>query len=204
MAVGGSTSPLSLTEAAALAGLVPSTALRQLRALEAAGLLERSDDDQLYRPGPRLVELARTVFIGRSLAMTAQPFLDQLADSTGESAYLAVGEGPRRAAYVATAPGQHALRHSGWLGRTFTTTSTSVGAALSGRVEADGAVTREGSLEAGITAVSSPIRANGGIVAAITLIGPTFRLGDHGLDAARRAVAEAAEQLSRELDPVSR
>jgi IclR family acetate operon transcriptional repressor len=202
--VGGSPSPLSLTEAATLAGLVPSTALRQLRALEAAGLLERSEDDQLYRPGPQLIDLARIVFIGRSLAMAAQPFLDQLAVATGESAYLAVGEGPRRAAYVATAPGQHALRHSGWLGRTFTTTTTSVGAALSGRVDADGAVAREGSLEAGITAVSSPVLANDGIVAAITLIGPTFRLADLAIDEARRAVVEAAEQLSRELGHIRR
>ncbi|MCU1392258.1 MAG: Transcriptional regulator, IclR family [Ilumatobacteraceae bacterium] len=195
-AVGGSATPLSLTEAAALVGLVPSTALRQLRALEAAGLLERNDDDQLYRPGPQLVDLARTVFVGRSLATAAQPFLDQLATATGESAYLAVGEGNRRAAYVATAPGQHALRHSGWLGRSFATATTAVGAALNGRVDDDGAVVREGTLEAGITAVSAPVLANDGIVAALTLVGPTFRLDGASLGSARRAVADAARQLS--------
>src|SRR6476620_8870876 len=88
MAVGGSPVPLSLTEAAARVGLVPSTALRQLRALEAAGLLARDENDQLYRPGPRLLQLARTVFVGQSLPTAAQPFLDQLAAATGESAYL--------------------------------------------------------------------------------------------------------------------
>ena len=194
---------MSLTEAASLVGLVPSTALRQLRALEAAGLLERGDDDQLYRAGPRLVELARTVFVRRSLASAAQPFLDQLAAVTGESVYLAVGEGPRRAAYVATAPGQHALRHTGWLGRTFPTASTAVGAALGGRVDGDGAVVRENALEAGITAVSSPVRVNAEIVAAVTLVGPTFRLAGNALPDIRRAVADGAAQLSDSLGSAS-
>ncbi|MCU1387620.1 MAG: Transcriptional regulator, IclR family [Ilumatobacteraceae bacterium] len=203
LAVGGSPTPLSLTEAAAVVGLVPSTALRQLRSLEAAGLLERDDDDQLYRAGPQLVELARTVFVGRSLASAAQPFLDQLAAVTGESVYLAVGEGARRAAYVATAPGQHALRHSGWLGRTFPTVSTAVGAALAGRVDGDGVIARENTLEAGITAVSSPVRINAEIVAAITLVGPTFRLDGETLTSVRSAVADGAAQLSDSLGTTS-
>lgn len=203
-AVGGSPTPLTLTEAAAVVGLVPSTALRQLRALEAAGLVVRNDDDQLYRPGPQLVDLARTVFIGRSIAGTAQPFLDQLASTTGESAYLAVAEGARHAAYVATAPGQHALRHSGWLGRRFATVSTAVGAALGGRIDPDGSVAREGTLEPGITAISAPVRVNGGIVAAVTLVGPTFRLTGEELDAARQAVAAGAMQMSLSFGPSPR
>ncbi|MCU1400536.1 MAG: Transcriptional regulator, IclR family [Acidimicrobiales bacterium] len=203
LTVGGSRAPLSLTEAATLVGLVPSTALRQLRSLEAAGLLERDDDDQLYRPGPQLVELARTVFVGRSLASAAQPFLEQLAVTTGESVYLAVGEGSRRAAYVATSPGQHALRHSGWLGRTFPTATTAVGAALAGRVDGDGAVARENTLETGITAVSSPVRINAEIVAAVTLVGPTFRLEGDTLASARRAVVDCAAQLSDSLGTTS-
>ncbi|MEO6124506.1 MAG: helix-turn-helix domain-containing protein [Ilumatobacteraceae bacterium] len=112
-AVGSSASGMTLTEAAAAVGLVPSTALRQLRSLEAAGLLVRDEDDQLYRPGPQLIELARTVFVGHSLTGVAQPFLDELAHLTGESAYLAVLQSPRTAMYVAAAAGRHALRHSG-------------------------------------------------------------------------------------------
>lgn len=201
-AVGGSPIPLSLTEAAAQVGLVPSTALRQLRALEAAGLLERNDDDQLYRPGPRLVDLARTVFVGQSLPAAAQPVLDHLATTTGESAYLAVADAPRRAVYVATSAGLHALRHSGWLGRSFATASTAVGAALNGRVDADGCIAREGTLEAGITAVSAPVRAGGGsssIVAALSVVGPTFRLKGETLAEIRRAVDASARQFSTTL-----
>ena len=195
-AVGGSATGVSLTEAAALVGLVPSTALRQLRSLEAAGLLVRSDVDQLYRPGPQLVALAKTVFIGRTLAGAAQPFLDELAATTRESAYLAVGDAGRQARYVATAPGHHALRHSGWLGRSFSTASTAVGSALRGRIDADGVVAREGTLEPGITAISAPIRSGDGIIAAVNLVGPTFRLAGSELTNARAAVAACARQIS--------
>jgi IclR family transcriptional regulator, acetate operon repressor len=198
-AVGGSPTPVSLTEAAALVGLVPSTALRQLRSLEAADLLVRSNVDQLYRPGPRLIALAKTVFVGRSFASIAQPFIDQLAVTAGESAYLAVSESSRRACYVAASPGHHALRHTGWLGRSFATASTAVGAALRGRIDADGTVSREGALEPGITAISAPIRSGDGIVGAVSVIGPTFRLVDRELCAARRAVADCARQLSNAL-----
>src|SRR4051794_5082564 len=100
--VGAATSGMTLTEAAGAVGLVPSTALRQLRSLEAAGLLVRDEDDQLYRPGPQLIDLARTVFVGHSLTGVAQPFLDELAHLTGESAYLAVSQSSRSAVYVAT------------------------------------------------------------------------------------------------------
>lgn len=198
-AVGGSANGMSLTEAAAGVGLVPSTALRQLRSLEAAGLLTRDDDDQIYRPGPQLIKLSRTVFVGRSLASTAQPFLDELSHLTGESAYLAVAETPRTAVYVATSAGQHALRHSGWLGRGFVSASTAVGAALRGKVDPDGVACREGRLEPGITAVSAPVRSLVGVVAAINVVGPSFRLTGGTLSEARRAVGDSAVGLSTAL-----
>lgn len=197
--VGGSPHGLSLTEAAALVDLVPSTALRQLRSLEASGLLIRNETDQLYRPGPELVKLARTVFAGQSMASTAQPFLDALARTTGESTYLAVVDTPRRVVYVANAPGMHALRHSGWLGRSFASSGTAVGAALHGRTDRDGTITRDGRLEAGITAVSAPVHSPSGIIAAINVVGPSFRLTGEQLDAVRADVRAAATQLSETL-----
>jgi urocanate hydratase len=179
--------------------LVPSTALRQLRSLEASDLLNRSAIDQLYRPGPALIKLSRTVFAGHSLASVAQPFLDALARATGESAYLAVAQNRGKAVYVATSPGHHALRHSGWLGRPFSSAGTAAGAALGGRTDADGAVARVGKLEAGITAVGASVLAPSGVIAAINVVGPTFRLVDDQLDSVRAAVVAAAAQLSETL-----
>lgn len=197
--VGGAAHGVSLTEAAALVGLAPSTALRQLRSLEASGLLSRSDVDQLYRPGPALIKLSRTVFVGHSLASAAQPFLEALARETGESAYLAISQGHGQAVYVATAQGHHALRHSGWLGRGFASAGTAAGAALRGRTDADGAVSRVGKLEVGITAVGAPVRTANGVIAAINIVGPTFRLLGDQLNATRATVVASAAQLSETL-----
>ena len=190
---------MSLTEAAGAVGLVPSTALRQLRALEAAGLLSRDEPDQLYRPGPQLVELSRRVYVGQSLAAAAQPFLDELAATSGESAYLAVADAPGHATYVATTPGTHALRHSGWLGRSFATRGTAVGAALRDDVERDGAIARRDALEDGITAISAPVVARGTVVAAISVVGPTFRLRSAARSGVRDAVIATARQLAQHL-----
>jgi urocanate hydratase len=201
--VGSAPHGMSLTAAAAKVGLVPSTAVRQLRSLEAAGFLTRDDADQTYHPGPQLIALSHTLFVGRSLPGVAQPFLDELAQLTGESAYLAVPESSRSAVYVATSPGQHALRHSGWLGRGFTTASTAVGAALRGRADQDGVVSRVGRLEKGITAVAAPVRAHGGIVAAINVVGPSFRMKGVRLIRVRRAVANAAVSLAATFAPVT-
>ncbi|MEO6124507.1 MAG: IclR family transcriptional regulator C-terminal domain-containing protein [Ilumatobacteraceae bacterium] len=67
------------------------------------------------------------------------------------------------------------------------------------RVDPDGVVSRDGTLEAGITAVSAPIITSAGVVAAINVVGPSFRLRDRELTANRRAVAAAAASLSAAL-----
>lgn len=191
---------MSLTEAAQSVGLSPSTALRQLRSLEAAQLLERGEDDQMYRSGPELLRISRIVFAGESLSAIAQPILNDLAASTGESAYLAVRNGNRQAVYVADAPGHHALRHSGWLGKSFGSPGTAVGLALDGKVDADGVVTRVGRLEPEITACAAPIfAASREVIGALNVVGPSFRLNGSLLDEVRTIVADRADQLSNLL-----
>lgn len=200
VAVAEHQSGMSLTEAAQAVGLSPSTTLRQLRSLEAAQLLERGEDDQIYRCGPELLRISRIVFAGESLSAIAQPILNDLATSTGESAYLAVQNGKRQAVYVANAPGHHALRHSGWLGRSFSSSGTAVGLALEGKVEPDGAVTRVGRLEPEITACAAPVfSASREIIGAINVVGPSFRLIGAQLDEVRSIVVDRAEQLSNLL-----
>lgn len=197
IAVASSSRPISLSDAAAAVGLVPSTALRQLRSLEASGLVTRDPQDHLYRPGPELVRLAGLVFVGHSLAALAQPHLDALALLTGESAYFAVTAPAQQAIYVATAAGHHALRHSGWVGRAFAAASTAVGEALLGRTDADGAITRIGRLEAEVTAIAATVYSAGAIIGAINLVGPSFRLHGDALHTGRAQVAAAAEHFSQ-------
>jgi DNA-binding IclR family transcriptional regulator len=101
---------------------------------------------------------------------------------------------------VAVAPGRHAIRHASWLGQQVSRRSTALGAALAGRVDADGAVVRVDAVESGVTAVAAPVRgASGAVVASISVVGPTFRLDGAALHTARRAVAERAGSLTSEL-----
>ncbi|MDX1385709.1 MAG: IclR family transcriptional regulator C-terminal domain-containing protein [Thermoanaerobaculia bacterium] len=198
-AVASSGHGLSLTEVASRLGLAPSTALRQLRSLEAAELLVRGED-QAYRPGPDLLRIAHQVLGGSSMAELARPLLEAVAADSEESAYLAVPDTEGSCVYVATVEGPRQLRHAGWLGRQIPTASTAVGAALRGDVDDDGAAYRADGHEEGVSAVSAPVYdARGSIVAAISAVGPTFRLVGDARAGARTAVVAAAASLTHAL-----
>lgn len=177
--------------------LSASTALRQLRALESAGFAARRDDG-CWMPGPELLRIARSLAAMATLPRLAEPVLSALADDTGESAYLAEPRDARTAVYVAMEPGRHSIRHVSWLGHEIPRRSTALGRALAGQVDDDGVAVRVDAVESGITAVSAPVRdATGAVVAALSVVGPSFRLVDDVLRDARSAVARHAVALSR-------
>jgi DNA-binding IclR family transcriptional regulator len=94
--------------------------------------------------------------------------------------------------------GPHAVRHVSWLGHRVPRRGTAVGRALRGDVDADGVAVRVDAVESGITAVSAPVRGAGGeVVAAVSVVGPSFRLEGRALAAARTAVGSHAARLSR-------
>ncbi|MEE8600984.1 IclR family transcriptional regulator [Euzebya tangerina] len=185
----------TLTELADAVGLAPSTTTRQLASLELAGFVDRSATG--YRPGPQLLRLAHRVVGGHPLPRLAQPILDQLARRTGETAYLAVIHDEDTASYLAAAEGGHTLRHTGWRGRAVPRTGTAVGAVLAGGVPPGATEVAHDNVETGVTAVSSPVvDATAHAVAALSVLGPSFRLRDTTLQQTREAVADAAAELS--------
>jgi DNA-binding IclR family transcriptional regulator len=187
---------IALADAARAVDLTPSTALRQLRSLEAAGFAER-DDDGRFAPGPELLRIARSLAGSAALPRLAERSLATLATATGESAYLAEPVDARHAVYAAMEPGTHAVRHVSWLGQRVTRKGTALGAALAGEVDADGTAVRSDAVEDGITAVSAPVHgARGEVIGAISVVGPSFRLAGARLRAARAAVAHEAAMLS--------
>ncbi|MCB0998534.1 MAG: IclR family transcriptional regulator C-terminal domain-containing protein [Ilumatobacteraceae bacterium] len=187
----------SLADLARAVGLSASTALRQLRALEAAGFAARRDDGA-WVPGPELMRIARTLAAVATLARLAEPVLASLATALGESAYLAEARDDRTAVYVAMESGTHTVRHVSWLGHTVPRRGTAVGRALAGDVDADGVAVREDAVENGITAVSAPVRGvHGEVVGAVSVVGPSFRLCGDTLVHAREEVAAHADRLSR-------
>ncbi len=186
---------LPLADLARAVDLSASTALRQLRSLEAAGFAVRREDGA-WVPGPELMRIARNLSVLATLPRLAEPVLASLAVTLGESAYLAEPADDRTAVYVATEPGTHAVRHVSWLGHTVSRDGTAVGRALAGQVDPDGVAVRVDAVEHGITAVSAPVRDPlGAIVAAVSVVGPSFRLAGDALAAARTAVAEHAARL---------
>jgi DNA-binding IclR family transcriptional regulator len=187
---------IALADAARAVELTPSTALRQLRSLESAGFAAR-DLDGRFGPGPELLRIARSLSTTVALPRLAEPVLAALAEATGESAYLAEPVDSRRAVYVAMVPGTHAIRHVSWLGQHVPRRGTAVGAALAGRVEANGTVVRTDAVEPGVTAVSAPIIGADGLpLAAISVVGPSFRLHGHELARTVACVAQKARALS--------
>lgn len=190
---------IALADAARAVDLSPSTALRQLRSLEMAGFASRNVDGR-YLPGPELLRIARSLSATATLPRLADAALLILATTTGESAYVAEVADSRHAVYVASHPGSHAVRHVSWLGQRVPRRSSAVGAALAGRIEPDGVAVRLDAVEPGITAVSAPVRDAGGkVVAAVSVVGPSFRLTGKSLVAARSAVAKCARSIERAL-----
>jgi urocanate hydratase len=186
---------LPLAELAREVGLNASTALRQLRSLEAAGFAARRADGD-WEPGPELLRIARNLVTHATLPRLAAPLLAEVAGVTGESVYLAEPVDARSAVYVAMEAGSYAIRHVSWLGRTVPRRGSAVGQALAGRVDADGVVVVHDAVEPGVTAVAAPVRGGGGAIdAALSLVGPSFRLEGDVLAEARRIVAEAAATL---------
>jgi IclR family acetate operon transcriptional repressor len=187
---------IALADAARAVELTPSTALRQLRSLEAAGFAER-DDDGRFVPGAELLRIARSLASSAALPRLAEPVLAALAAHTGESAYLAEPADGRHAIYAAMEPGTHAVRHVSWLGHRVPRRGTAVGAALAGDVESDGTAVRTDAVEEGVTAISAPVFGpTGTVIGALSLVGPSYRLAGTRLRSARAALADQAMALS--------
>jgi DNA-binding IclR family transcriptional regulator len=91
-ALGREPGPTSLKVLTAETGLHPSTAHRILAALAEHGLVAR-DGANLYRLGPRLLQLASRVSVGLDLREAARPVMEWLRDQVGESVNLTVREG---------------------------------------------------------------------------------------------------------------
>lgn len=84
---------LSLTEISRRMGMHKGSVYRILRTLESVRLLERDSDNNRYRLGLRILELADRV-VGRfDLRLTAAPFMEELARQTGEIIHLSILDG---------------------------------------------------------------------------------------------------------------
>jgi DNA-binding IclR family transcriptional regulator len=124
-AVADSTRPVSLPEAARIAGVNPGTAWRLLATLEHHGLLARNNGG--YAVGYTAVRIAAAAD-ETTLSNAARPLLERLVDETGEAVSLSV---PRQDSIVSidhvAAP---RVVSAGWLGEQLPLHCTSNGKLL--------------------------------------------------------------------------
>lgn len=100
--------PLSLGQFAKRAKLAPATAHRILRSLALYDFV-RQNEDGAYELGLRLLELGSAVAGQFDIVQMARPYLERLAETTGETAHLAVLEADH-AVYVDKVEGRHSIR----------------------------------------------------------------------------------------------
>ena len=81
---------LGVTEAARIAGLLPSDAHRLLQSLRAVGFVEQDSSSRKYRLGLNLLRLGNQVHRHLEIAHCARPILRDLADRTKADANAAV------------------------------------------------------------------------------------------------------------------
>lgn len=189
----------SLTDFTRMTGLATTTVKRQLDTLEGQDILRRLPDGR-YTHGTRLIRIAVSALQGIEPYDLVEPHLNDLSAKTGETANFGILGDDGNVLYVRQTVSAQAIRHASWLGRTFPSQGTAVGAALLGRATEAGIVSTRQTLEPDVTAVAAPVHgANGAITGAISITGPTFRIDEAALDHFERLLAAHAFALTMEL-----
>ncbi len=208
----------TLAELVDVTGLPRATAYRLAAALESHRLVVR-DSGGRWVVGPRWSELA-----GRpvdDLAVVAQPHLDALRDSTGESVQLFVRRGDSRVC-LAASDRRAGLRDTVPVGAVLPMTAGSGakvllawaapedrtrvlgGAVFSAASLADvrrhGWSTSVGEREGGVASVSVPVRRGDEVVAALCLSGPVDRLTRSPARRFGAVVRDTAAAIERAVD----
>ncbi|MBG6184597.1 urocanate hydratase [Arthrobacter sp. CAN_A214] len=187
---------LTLADASRKAGLSASTALRLLRTLEATGFVRR-DPAGSFRPGLRVVQLGALALSSESLVSLAEESLERLVGLTGESAYLSVPSSDGASVYLAMREGTHSVRHASWVGRSIPLTGTAVGAVLTQAAPPENFVVVRNGVEADVTAIAAPVSPGGRIVAALSVVVPSYRISEAEAREVGALVAREAAGLLR-------
>lgn len=188
----------NLVDTARECGLAPSTALRLLRTLETTGFV-RKDDGGMYRAGSRIIQLGAQALSDESLVDLARAAMEGLSAQTGESVYLSVEGHAATALYIGIVEGTHSVRHASWVGRTVPMDGSAAGSALRGRVPDDGFVVVERGVETDVTAIASPVYSQARIVAALSLVVPSYRVSASRARSLGRMLIAAAAEVSGRL-----
>lgn len=189
----------TLSELARAVGLSPSTASRLLGTLARHELVRR-DEFGRYGAGAGLRQLAAASLREDPVYELAGPHLEALAAETGETANLAVPSGADDVVYLRQVASPKLVGTAVWTGRSVPRKGTAIGAALRGEVGGGGYAARSGTVEPDVTSIAAPLYgADGQIVAAISVLAPTYRAHKRHVAACGRALVRHAGELSHSL-----
>ncbi|MGH3266988.1 MAG: IclR family transcriptional regulator [Trebonia sp.] len=222
------TDPVSFTELAESTGLAKSTTSRLLLALERNHLVRR-DNHGRFLPGEMFVSFAWRGGADTSLVAVAQPFLDRLGKSTGETVNLGVTVGDA-VEQIAQVDSTYLIGGTNWIGRPVPLHASGIGKVLLAygaaklppgelnpctdktiisesalRVElaavrARGYAVTDEELERGLIAFAAPVfRYDGTVVAAISVSAPANRMTRESAANAARRCVDEAVGLSSAL-----
>ena len=221
-----STRPLGVGELAEGAQLPKSTTSRLVAALERQGLVQRVDGG--LRAGPVLLRFAQRGVPDANLVELAEEALRWLADASGETINLAVAT-PTGVEHLAQRDSRHFVGVTSWVGRRVplhcaangkvflafgavpvpprlealtphTLTDPATLEADLARTRARAYATATDELELGLSALAAPVRgADGTVVAALSISGPTIRLGADRVQELAPVLLEQAAALSQRL-----
>jgi DNA-binding IclR family transcriptional regulator len=195
---------LALGDLAERTGLVKSTALRLLASLIHFGLVQRLDDGR-YALGPEVARLQSIYTASFSLEQVVMPTLHELVRRTKESAVYHVRQGDMRLClYRVDSPrpirdhvnvGDLVPLTRGTGGRVLMAFSGAKGA-IYDRIRKDGHVALVGDRSAELAGISAPVfKAQGELVAAVTLTMPANRFREEHIEPTRQAARAISEKL---------
>jgi DNA-binding IclR family transcriptional regulator len=220
--------PVTFTELTAATGLAKSTTSRLLLALERNGLVRR-DEHGRFLPGEMFVSYAWRGGADTSLVAVAQPFMDHLGTSTGETVTLGIASGAV-AQTIAQVDCTYLIGGTNWVGLSVPMHASALGkvllaygaaqlppgplAKVTGKtitsegtlraelagVRARGYAVTDEELEPGLIAIAAPVfRYDGTVVAALSVSAPTSRMRRETATAVARRCVEDAARLSSAL-----
>ncbi|MCB8942298.1 MAG: IclR family transcriptional regulator [Ardenticatenaceae bacterium] len=106
---------MGAAELARAVALPRPTVIRLLHTMEQSQAVERVVDNGRYRLGEGILSLATAVSFSRQLVWLARPFLQELAQQTGETVYLSVPDG-YQSHYIEQINSQYHIQPIDWVG----------------------------------------------------------------------------------------
>lgn len=222
---------MTLAEIAKATGWHKSSVQRVLTTLSYHGFLHRDEGTKRYSLGIALAEYGRIALNNLDIRQVAKPYLQELVDSSGETAVLAILNETKMVMVDKREP-PNQIRASPFVGTRLPATATSNGKALLAwlpeeriseiiRIEGLPAATERSivkpaayrqdlaevrsrgyaidqeEFQEGVSGVSAPVFSpKGQVIAAISLVGPAFRMTQENIRLLGKRCVDAASRLS--------